>query len=102
MFESFRTSLGSLSNSIQWLLLTLFTLPAIWPLFTDGLPARFDRGLHLMRLAWLDQHLRQGTLFPRWIPEMMLGRGYPLFNFYGAGVYYLSEAFHLLGLNFSD
>ncbi|MCC6457400.1 MAG: hypothetical protein IT328_20765 [Caldilineaceae bacterium] len=85
-----------------WLVLPLLTIPALWPLLADGLPARFDRGLHLMRLAWLDQHLRQGTLFPRWVPEMMLGRGYPLFNFYGAGVYYLTEALHLLGLSLYD
>jgi hypothetical protein len=87
---------------LHWLLLALLTLPAIGDLLTHGLPARFDRGLHIMRLAWLDQHIRQGTLFPRWIPEMMLGRGYPLFDFYGAGVYYLSEIFYIIGLNLSD
>ena len=93
---------GVYLDRLQWLLLPLLTLPGLWPLLHDGLPARFDRGLHLMRLAWLDQHIRQGTLFPRWVPEMMLGRGYPLFNFYGAGVYYLSETLHLLGLNLYD
>ena len=89
-------------NLLHWFFLALLAIPALWPLYTTGLPARFDRGLHLMRLAWLDQHIRQGTLFPRWVPEMMLGRGYPIFNFYGAGIYYLTELFHLLGLNLSD
>jgi hypothetical protein len=89
-------------DRLQWLLLSLLTIPALWPLLTNGLPARADRALHLMRLAYLDQSIRQGMIFPRWVPEMMLGRGYPTFNFYGAGVYYLTEFFHLLGLNLFD
>jgi hypothetical protein len=89
-------------DRLQWLFLSLLTLPALWPLLANGLPARADRALHLMRLAYLDQSIRQGVIFPRWLPEMMLGRGYPTFNFYGSGVYYLTEFFHLLGLNLFD
>lgn len=102
MFDILHNARRTYRNLLHGLFLALLTIPALWPLYTAGLPARFDRGLHVMRLAWLDQHIRDGTLFPRWVPEMMLGRGYPIFNFYGAGVYYLSEIFHLLGLNLSD
>ena len=102
MFARLRNQLAHPTWPLHALLLSLLTIPGLWPLLTDGLPSRFDRGLHMMRLALLDHHIRQGTLFPRWVPEMMLGRGYPLFNFYGAGVYYLSELFYLAGMNLSD
>lgn len=95
-------SIGQRLGRVHAVLLALLSIPALWPLVSDGLPARFDRGLHLMRLAALDQNIRQGNLFPRWVPELMLGRGYPLFNFYGAGTYYLTEIFHLLGLGIYD
>jgi len=83
-----------------WLAIPLLAIPALWPFYQIGLPRSFDGGLHLLRLGMLDYHLRHGALFPRWIPEMMLGHGYPLFNFYAPGSYYLAEALHLLGFSF--
>lgn len=83
-----------------WLLLPVLALPALWPFFTEGLPRSFDGALHLLRLGALDGHLRQGVLFPRWAPEMLLGYGYPAFNYYAAGTYYGAELFHLLGFSF--
>lgn len=102
LIQNLSTSINKRLGRIHALLLVILSIPALWPLFSDGLPARFDRGLHLMRLAALDQNIRQGNLFPRWVPELMLGRGYPVFNFYGSGTYYLTEIFHLLGLGIYD
>lgn len=85
-----------------WLLLPVLALPALWPFCAEGLPRSFDGGLHLLRLGALDGHLRQGVLFPRWVPEMLLGYGYPVFNYYAASTYYAAELFHLLGLGFYD
>ena len=48
----------------------------------------------------LDEHLQRGMLFPRWAPELVLGYGYPVLNFYGPAAYYLAEAWHLLGLGY--
>ncbi len=56
--------------------------------------------LHLLRLVLLDRYLREGMLFPRWLPGLVLGRGYPVFDYYGPATYYLAEAFHLAGLGF--
>ncbi len=63
-----------------------------------GLTASADGMTHLMRVALLDSHVRTGIVYPRWVPELVTGLGYPVFNFYGPSAYYLAETFHLLGL----
>ena len=63
------------------------------------MPRSFDGGTHLLRIGRLDEHLRSGALFPRWIPELLLGNGYPVFNYYAPSTYYLVELFHLIGLD---
>ncbi|MCB0186762.1 MAG: hypothetical protein KDE31_20990, partial [Caldilineaceae bacterium] len=66
-------------------------------LFAYGLPMTHDGATHLLRIGRLDEHLRNGYIFPRWIPDLILGHGYPVLNYYAAGTYYLVESFHLLG-----
>lgn len=88
------------SSDHLWLLLPLLALPALWPFVREGLPRSFDGGLHMLRLAVLDRQIADGVLLPRWVSEMMLGNGYPLFNFYGPGSYYLTELLHITGLDF--
>ena len=82
-----------------WLALTLLALPTFRTFTVEGLPRSFDGGLHLLRLSLLDSHIRQGMLLPRWTPSLMLGYGYPLYNFYGPGGYYVAEILHLLGMS---
>ncbi len=83
-----------------WLLVPVLSIPALLPFYTEGLPRSYDGGLHLLRISLLDRYIRQGILFPRWAPDLLLGQGYPVFSFYAPGTYYLVEAFHLLGLDF--
>ncbi len=84
---------------LLWLpLLPLLAIPALAPLITEGLPRSYDGGYHLLRLAVLDRAVASGTLLPRWAPEMLLGFGYPAFNFYGPASYYLAEILHWAGL----
>lgn len=83
-----------------WVLVLLLTLPALHPLLRAELPRGGDTGLHLYRLVELDHCLRQGLLFPRWMPDLVYGYGYPLFNFYAPLSTYLTAALHLLGLAF--
>ena len=80
-----------------WIVVPILALPALIPLFVYGLPDTGDGTLHLERLMLLDHHLRLGTLFPRWIPELFLGYGYPVFNYYGPTTYYLAELLYLAG-----
>lgn len=83
-----------------WVLVLVLALPAIHPLLRAELPRGGDTGLHLYRLVELDHCLRQGLFFPRWMPDLVYGYGYPLFNFYAPLSTYLTEALHLLGLAF--
>ena len=41
-----------------------------------------DLSLHVLRTVQLESLLRQGVLYSRWAPDMGLGYGYPLPNFY--------------------
>ncbi len=86
----------------RWMLAlaaTLIALPAVWLLIVRGLPAiADDTPVHLMRLFVFDQQVRQGEWLPRWIPDLYIGYGYPLFNFYAPAMYYVAETLHLGGL----
>ena len=65
-----------------WLfLLPLLAAPALAPLYMEGLPRSYDGGYHMLRLAVLDRGVATGTFLLRWAPEMLLGFGYPAFNF---------------------
>lgn len=95
-----RKRLFQVSQS-PWLylaLIGLLALPALWPLFTQGFPKTHDASVHLIRLHLLDEQVRLGNFFPRWLPTLMTGFGYPLFNFYAPVIYYAAEALHLGGL----
>ncbi len=83
-----------------WLTLFGLAIPALWPFVQEGLPRSFDGGLHLLRLGVLDDLIRHGSLYPRWAPSLMLGYGYPVFNFYAPSTYYLAELLHWLGFSF--
>ncbi len=79
----------------------LLGLMASLPLGRGLLPEAHDALFHLFRLVQLDELVRAGVLYARWAPELAYGYGYPLFNFYGPGVYYVAQVFRLLGVSFS-
>jgi hypothetical protein len=82
-----------------WLLLLAVTLVAVQPLLGGVLPWTADGLLHFHRLAQLHRSLNHGILFPRWAPDMGLGYGFPLFNYYAPLSYYLAEPLRLIGLS---
>jgi hypothetical protein len=84
------------------LLVTLFCLPALSPLWSLTLPQSYDGFHRLHRLMEFDQAVRHGVLFPRWAPDFVFGYGYPVFNFFPYAHYYLPELLHLSGLSFSQ
>lgn len=79
--------------------LALFAIPAFYPLLHDGLTASFDGRTHLLRLAALANAVAEGIYLPRWLPAMQLGYGYPVFNFYPPGAYYLALLPSLFGVS---
>jgi len=55
-----------------------------------------DLSLHLLRTVQLKSLLQQGVLYSRWAPDMGLGYGYPLPNFYAPLAYYITASLSLL------
>jgi hypothetical protein len=86
---------------VLWLAAIVVALPAAAPLFGPGLIGTHrygDSPFLLTRLVAIVDALRQGTLFPRWSPELAYGLGYPLFDFYGALAFYAAALLNLAGV----
>ena len=72
-------------------------LMAAMPFLTrPGLPRGTDAELHVYRAAELGYSLGSDALYPRWAPDLYLGYGYPIFNYYAPFTYYLANLFGLL------
>ena len=82
-------------------LLWLLCLPALFPLLQPTITQSADGLLHLYRLVALQQAVQQGGLFPRWLPDLAYGYGFPLFVFYAPLAYYLTLALTWSGLSFA-
>ncbi|NLE45664.1 MAG: hypothetical protein GX620_13160 [Chloroflexi bacterium] len=74
-------------------------LVAIQPWFGMVAVCSDDFTFHLLRLVQLDALIREGVLYTRWAPDMALGYGYPLFNFYAPLSYYFPVVLTLLGVS---
>ena len=84
---------------VQLLLVWLLALPAATPFFQSTLPRSADGLLHLYRVVALAAALQQGAIFPRWLPDLAFGYGFPLFVYYAPLAYYLTTLLHLLGVD---
>ena len=82
-----------------WLLAAALPLIGILPTFAGGIMAAADAPLHAHRIYAMGTMLANGELYPRWVPWFHLGYGYPIFNFYTPGVFYLGGLLTLLGLS---
>lgn len=87
------------SDPYLWLAV-LLSLPVIGPLLQPG----YFWGAHDARhsvyfLYQFDKAIRDGVWYPRWAPDFAFGYGYPFFNIYGPLSSYVSEVFHLAGLD---
>jgi len=68
------------------------------PLLQPTLTRSADGLLHLYRVVALEHALQQGqTLFPRWLPDLAFGYGFPLFVFYAPLSYYVTLALSYVG-----
>ena len=82
-------------------LLVLFSLFAIGPLLGLGYFWSAHDGRHSVYFLFeFDRVIQDGIFYPRWLPDFTFGYGYPFFNIYGPGAFYVGETLHLLGLDF--
>ena len=58
-----------------------------------------DGEYHLLRVYVFEAAFRSGQWLPRWTPDLFLGFGYPIFNFYAPGTYYAALVLRALGLD---
>ena len=85
-------------HGLELLILLIITIPSFLRLLNSQYFSMHD-DQHVARLFLLDQGLKQGSLYPRWVGTLGFNFGYPLFNFYPPLVYYLAELFHLIGFS---
>lgn len=71
-------------------------LLAAMPALRSAMLDTTDHATHLLHLNALDESVRAGLLYPRWVSYLAYGYGSPLFNFYPPATRYLGEALHLL------
>lgn len=83
-----------------WAVVTLLSLPATLYLWYPGLQTTYDGLYHKARFFELDLLLRSGAVYPRWLPHLNFGYGSPTLHFYAPLIYYVAEAFHLLGFGY--
>ncbi|HEX2034739.1 MAG TPA: DUF6541 family protein, partial [Chloroflexota bacterium] len=94
--------LASLASLPAWLpglvLAIVLTLPAWVPFLRPDLSLwhLFDGASHLRKAYQLGQLIKEGNWYPRWVPDLYGGYGYPTFNFYAPAVYYLTLALAVL------
>lgn len=84
---------------LELAVVVIITIPAFSSLLNNNYFSMHD-DQHIARLYLLDQGIKQGNLFPRWVGELGFGYGYPLYNFYPPFIYYTAEAFHLMGMSY--
>ena len=79
------------------LLVLILALVASAPFLTrPALPRGTDAELHVYRAAELGRALAEGSGYLRWAPNLYLGYGYPIFNYYSPLTYYLANGFCLI------
>ncbi len=82
-----------------YLAAALLPLIGLIPTFGDGIIKTADGPLHVQRVYAMSVLLEHGQLWPRWVSWFHLGYGYPVFNFYPPGVFYLGGLLGVLGVS---
>ena len=101
MLKKLRFFFSSHKLFFELLAVLIITIPAYISLLNPQYFSMHD-DQHVARLYLLDQGIRQGYLYSRWVDTLGFNFGYPLFNFYPPLVYYVGEFFHILGFSLTS
>lgn len=71
---------------------------AVWPLLRTGFFPMHD-DLQTIRLYEMHECFKAGQIPCRWVANMGLGYGFPLFNYYAPLPYYIGELFIVIGFS---
>lgn len=91
-----------LRNSLIYILLFIFSMPAVADLFIPGGFTSHDLTHHVVRQISMDKLLSEGQFPPRWSGKLNNGYGYPVFLFNYPLPSMVGEIFHKLGFGFVD
>lgn len=84
------------------LIVILFSLPSITPLFNKGFFQSDDGEWMIIRAASFYSALADGQFPVRYLSSLNYGYGYPVANFLYPGFMYLATPIHVLGFGFVD
>lgn len=89
-------------NIIYIILIILFSLPALLPLFHKGFFQTDDGEWMIIRFSAFHQAFRDGQFPVRFLGRLNQEYGYPVANFLYPGFMYLGELVHVLKFGFVD
>lgn len=87
---------------ISFLFILIPVLVAAFPLFGARFIPTHDGEYHIIRFWQYYTMLDNGSLFPRWAPDLNNGLGIPLFTFQYPLPNLIGSMFHFFGLSFVD
>lgn len=83
------------------IILIILVIPSFASLIRPGYYPMHD-DLQAFRIHQMNECFKDLQIPCRWVPDMGYEYGYPQYNYYPPSVYYLGEAFHLIGFQFID
>lgn len=81
----------------------IWSLSILWPILSE--PSWYEANQayrYPYLLSMFGEQFKSGLLYPRWMPELAGGYGYPTFVFYPPGFWFMSLPFFLLGADEVD
>ncbi|MEK7565420.1 MAG: hypothetical protein AAB506_00025 [Patescibacteria group bacterium] len=91
-----------LKKIFPYLIILIFLLPLLFPLFQKGFFLSDDGEWMVIRLSAFHETLKTGQFPVRFLERLNHGYGYPVLNFLYPLPFYIGEAIHLLGFSFAD
>ena len=82
------------------IVILIIIFPVIFRLIRPGFYSMYD-DMQVIRLQQMDVCVRDGQIPCRWVPDLGLGYGYPLYQYYAPLPYYFMETVHLLGFSYA-